>query len=75
MYDVTLSIYAIESSSVFHVHLERKMRSSVTNVKRVVVLHPRRKMTNNIRKCIQGHMNIHIYYYYYVDHYIRYLYE
>ncbi len=36
MYDVTLSIYANESSRVFHVHLERKMRSSVTNVKRVV---------------------------------------
>ncbi len=39
MYDVTLSIYANESSRIFHVHLERKMRSSnssVTNVKRVV---------------------------------------
>jgi len=55
MYDVTLYIYAVVSRRSSHIHLEKKMRS-VTNVKRVVVLHPTRKIKNNIRKCIQGHI-------------------
>jgi protein subunit release factor B len=61
LYDVTLYIYAIESRRSSHVHLERRKKKirTVTNVKRVVVLHPRRNIKNNRRKYIQGHMYIY----------------
>jgi hypothetical protein len=71
MYDVTLYIYALVSRRSCFVSFRKKEMSSVTNVKRVgvVVLHPRRKIKNNIRKYVQGHTYI---YSSFDDDYMRY---